>query len=65
MFLPISSVIDVPRGGLHLLFGFHKQWGLHAKMASKPYLKCWDIDLPTLLGFGKIKERMEQSSIKV
>jgi hypothetical protein len=58
-------MIDVPRGGLYLLFGYRKPWGLHAKMASKPYLKCLNIDLPTLLGFGNIKERIEQSSIRV
>jgi hypothetical protein len=36
--LAIISVIDAPWGEFHLLFGHHKQWGLPAKMASKPYL---------------------------
>jgi hypothetical protein len=38
-FLLIFSAIDASRGGLHLLFGHHEQWGLLAKMASKLYLK--------------------------
>jgi hypothetical protein len=41
-FLPIFNAIDAPRGGLHLLFGHHKQWGLPAKMVSKPNLK-WSL----------------------
>jgi hypothetical protein len=38
-FLPIFSARDVPRRGLHLVLGHHKQWGPPAKMRSKPYLK--------------------------
>jgi hypothetical protein len=30
-FFPVLSVIDAQKGGLHLLFGHHKQWGLPAK----------------------------------
>jgi len=38
----IFSAIDAPRGGLHIIFGHHEQWGLPTKMASKPYLK-WSL----------------------
>jgi hypothetical protein len=38
-FLQIFSAIDAPRGGLHLILGHYKQWGLAAKMVRKPYLK--------------------------
>jgi hypothetical protein len=41
-FLPIFNAIDAPRGGLHRLFGHHKQWCLSAKMISKPYSK-WSL----------------------
>jgi hypothetical protein len=33
-FLSVFSAIDAQRGGLHLLFGHHKQWGPLAKMAK-------------------------------
>ncbi len=37
-FLSIFSVIDAQRGGLHLLFGHHKQWGPPVKTATNPTL---------------------------
>ncbi len=39
-FLPIFSATDVPREGLHLLFGHHKQWGPLAKTARNPTLNA-------------------------
>ncbi len=47
--LPIFRGIDVPRGGLHLLFGHHKQWGPPPKTVSKPYIKCSVMGCSTLL----------------
>ncbi len=40
LFLLNFTVTDPPRGGLHLLFGHHKQWGPPQKTVSKPYLNC-------------------------
>jgi hypothetical protein len=37
-FLPIFRAIDAQRGGLHLFFGHHKQWGPSAKMVKNPTL---------------------------
>jgi hypothetical protein len=48
-FLPIFSATDATREGLHLLFGHHKQWGPSCKNGEKPYLKCLDTCLPTLI----------------
>jgi len=59
-FLPIFSAIDAPRGGLHLPFGHHKQWGPPAKMASKPYLKSSLVGCPTLVH----NERWSQSEAR-
>jgi hypothetical protein len=33
-FLSIFIAMDAQRGGLYLLFGHHKQWGLAAKVAK-------------------------------
>ncbi len=41
-FLLIFSVIDGQRGGLHLLFRHHKQWGPPVKMAKSPPLNVYD-----------------------
>jgi len=38
LFLPIFNVTDALRGGLHLPFGQHKQWGPLAKTISNPTL---------------------------
>jgi hypothetical protein len=35
-FLPIFSARDLPRGGLHLVLGHHKQWGPPAKWQANP-----------------------------
>jgi hypothetical protein len=40
---------DAPRGEHYLLFEHHKHWSPLAKTTSKPYLKCSDTGLPTLL----------------
>jgi hypothetical protein len=37
-FLSIFIAMDAQRGGLHLLFGHHKQWGIGAKAAKTPTL---------------------------
>jgi hypothetical protein len=39
-FLPIFSAIVAPRGGLHLVFGHHKQWALlQKKLKANSILK--------------------------
>ncbi len=48
-FLPIFSAIDAPRRRLHLFYRHHKQWGHLPKKVNKPYLNCWDTNLPTLV----------------
>jgi hypothetical protein len=48
-FLLIFSMTNVPRGGFHLLFGHHKQWGPPLKTTSKPYLNCSNTNLFTIV----------------
>jgi hypothetical protein len=49
-FLSIFSAIDAPRGGLHLVFGHHKQWGPSCKITkSKLYLKSLLMGCSTLI----------------
>jgi hypothetical protein len=47
-FLTIFSLIDVQRGGLHLLFEHHKQWAPTEENSQKPYLKCTMTSFSTL-----------------
>jgi hypothetical protein len=51
-FWSIFSVTDVPRGELHSVIGHHKQWGPPVETMSKPFLKCLDTKLLTLLNFS-------------
>jgi hypothetical protein len=37
-FLSIFIAMDAQRGGLHLLFGHHKQWGIATKATKNPTL---------------------------
>jgi len=48
-FLSIFNAIDAPRRRLHLFYKHHKQRGHLPKKVSKPYLNCWDTNLPTLV----------------
>jgi hypothetical protein len=52
LFLSIFSVTDAPGGVLHLLVGHHKQGGPPVETVSKPFLKCLDTNLLTLLNFS-------------
>jgi hypothetical protein len=62
LFLLIFSAVDVPRGGLHLLFGHHNlQWALLQKQQANPTLSDpWWAFLPYISSYMNVRLSSKQ-----